>query len=132
MLREVVQAHPQMYELKYSLGLLLAEQKKYHEASSYLSSAARGLPKRSRIHYNSGLILDYLRRDMAAEAALMRALELEPDNMDYLKGMAKFYLKRKRYEEAKKMAEQMIARHPSNLTGHRTLDIIKREQRGND
>jgi len=132
LLREVVQTHPQMYELKYSLGLLLAEQKKYHEASSFLSSAARGLPKRSRIHYNSGLILDYLRRDTAAEAALMRALELEPDNMDYLKGMAEFYLKRKRYEEAKKMAEQMIARHPSNLTGHRTLDIIKREQRGND
>jgi len=132
LLREVVQAHPQMFELKYSLGLLLAEQKKYHEASSYLSSAARGLPKRSRIHYNSGLILDYLRRDTAAETALMRALELEPDNMDYLKVLAEFYLKRKRYEEAKKMAEQMIARHHSNSTGHRTLDIIKLEQRGND
>jgi len=131
LLREVVQTHPQMYELKYSLGLLLAEQKKYHEASSYLSSAARGLPKRSRIHYNSGLILDYLRRDTAAEAALMRALELEPNNMDYLQGMAEFYLKRKRYEKAGKIAWQMIARHPSNLTGHRTLDIIKREQRGN-
>jgi hypothetical protein len=52
--------------------------------------------------------------------------------MDYLQGMAEFYLKRKRYEEAGKMAEQMIARHPSNLTGHRTLDIIKREQRRND
>jgi len=52
--------------------------------------------------------------------------------MDYLKGMAEFYLKRRRYEEAKKMAEQMIAKHPSNLTGHRTLDIIKREQRKSD
>ena len=129
LLREVVKAHPQMYELQYSLGLLLAEQKKYHEASSYLSSAARGLPKRSRIHYNSGLILDYLRRDSAAEASLMRALKLEPDNMDYLKGMAEFYLKRKRYEEAEKIARQMSAKYPSNLTGHRTLDIIKREQR---
>jgi predicted CXXCH cytochrome family protein len=132
LLREVVQAHPQMFEIKYSLGLLLAEQKKYHEASSYLSSAARGLPKRSRIHYNSGLILDYLRRDTAAEAALMRALELEPDNLDYLKGMAEFYLKRKRYGKAGKTAKQMITRHPSNLTGHRTLDLIERKQRGND
>ena len=29
LLHEVVQAHPQMYELQYSLSLLLAEQKKY-------------------------------------------------------------------------------------------------------
>jgi len=129
LLREVVQAHPKMYELKFSLGLLLAEQKKYHEASVYLSAAANGLPGRSRIHYNSGLILDYLRMYTAAEAALRRALELEPDNMDYLKGLAEFYLRRKRYPEAKKMAEQMIAGDPSNSAGHLMIDFIKRKQR---
>jgi Flp pilus assembly protein TadD len=132
LLREVVQAYPHMYEVQYSLGLLLGEQNKYEEAGFHLSSAARGLPKRSRIQYNLGLILDYLKRDFEAEAALMRALELEPYNMDYLKGMAEYYLERKRYEEARHMAEQMIAKHPSNSTGHRMLDFIKRKQRKSD
>jgi len=132
LLREVVQAHPQMDEVTYSLGLLLAEREKYEEASFYLSTAARGLPGHSRIHYNLGLILDYLKRDMEAEAALTRALKLEPKNMNYLKALAEYYLKRKRYEDARRIAEQMIAKYPSNGTGHRMLDFIKGMQRQND
>ncbi|NIU09117.1 MAG: tetratricopeptide repeat protein, partial [Phycisphaerae bacterium] len=97
LLREVVQAHPQLHEVQYSLGLLLAERKKYEEASLYLSMAARGLPNRARVHYNLGLLLDYLRKDLEAEVALLRALEIDPDNMDYLYAIAQFYLKRERY-----------------------------------
>jgi Tfp pilus assembly protein PilF len=126
LLREVVTAQPELYEIQYSLGLLLAEEKEYVEAARYLEAAARGMPDRSRVHYNLGLLLDYLERDSQAESALQRALELEPANLEYLSAIAQYYLKREMYQEAKRIAEQIISRHPSNRLGPQLLDIINR------
>ena len=126
LLRAVVKAHPQLHEVQYSLGLLLAEQKQYGEAARYLSTAARGIPNRARVHYNLGLLLEYLRRDPEAEAALLRALEIEPDNMDYLYAVGQYYLKREEYQKAKAIAEQMISKHPSNQIGHELLAVVNR------
>jgi tetratricopeptide (TPR) repeat protein len=131
LLREVVQAQPRLHEVQYSLGLLLAERKNYEEASLYLSMAARGLPNRARVHYNLGLLLDYLQKDLEAEAALLRALDLDSGNLDFLNALAQFYMKRDKYQKAKPIAEQMIARHPSNRLGHNLLSIINREIQGN-
>ena len=60
------------------------------------------------------------------QKALLRALELDPDQMDYLVAAAEFYLKRKKFLEAKGIAEHMIRKHPSNQTGYRILDFIDR------
>jgi tetratricopeptide (TPR) repeat protein len=133
LLREVVQKHPKMHDIEYSLGLLLGERQKYDEASFYLSSAARGLPNHARAHYNLGLILDYLGKDLDAEAALRRALALEPKSMDYLNALAQYYLKRKRYKEAERMAEKMIGIDSANERAGRILGLIKQERsKGND
>jgi Flp pilus assembly protein TadD len=88
LLREVVKAYPELYDVQYSLGLLLAEEKNYAEAEVHLELAARGLPDGSRVHYNLGLLYDYLGKSRQAETALRRAVELEPDNMDYLQALA--------------------------------------------
>ena len=126
LLREVVTAHPELYDIAYSLGLLLAEKKHYREAVLYLAKAAHGMPEHARVHYNLGVLLDYLQRDREAEVALLKALELEPDQMDYLRAAAEFYLKRKRFPEAKGIAEHMIRKHPSNEAGPKILDFIHR------
>ncbi len=126
LLREVVTAHPELYEVHYSLGLLLAEEKKYVEAEQFLTAAARGIPNRARVHYNLGVLLDYFGKDPEAEAALLRALEIEPDNMDFLQAVAEYYLKRRNYREAKRIAEQMIAKFPLNRIGHDLLNVINR------
>ncbi|MBW1860538.1 MAG: tetratricopeptide repeat protein [Deltaproteobacteria bacterium] len=63
LLREVTEAHPEVYDAAYSLGLLLGEMEQYEEAAVYLERAAKGLPERDRIQYNLGLILDYLKQD---------------------------------------------------------------------
>ncbi len=125
LLREVVGSEPHMPEMEYSLGLLLAERQKYDEASFYLSSAARGLPGRSRIHYNLGLILELLGKDLEAEAALAKAIELEPDNLDYLYALAEFNLKRKKLQKARQFAEKIIAVDPSNDMARRILNFIE-------
>ena len=76
------------------------------------------------------LRLVFLHKDLEAQAALLRALELDPDNLDFLNALAQFYLKRGKYQEAKSIAKQMIARHPSNRLGHNLLAFINREIQG--
>jgi tetratricopeptide (TPR) repeat protein len=126
LLREVTTAQPGLYEVQYSLGLLLAEEKQYEEAAEYLAAASRGMPDRSRVHYNLGMLLDYLGMDSEAEFALQRAVELEPGNIEYLHAIAQYYLKREMYQEAKRIAEQIISRHPTRQIGHELLDFTHR------
>jgi tetratricopeptide (TPR) repeat protein len=127
LLRDVVDAHPDLYDIEYSLGLLLAEKKQYAAATVRLQKAAAGLPNRARVHYNLGLLLQYLRKDEAAQAALLKAHEIDPDNLDFLYAIADFYLKRGKFQEAKPIAEQMVAKHPSQRVGHDLLKLINRE-----
>ena len=44
LLREVANSHPEVPDVAYSLGLLLAERKNYAEAAVYLEKAASGMP----------------------------------------------------------------------------------------
>jgi tetratricopeptide (TPR) repeat protein len=126
LLREATAAHPQIHEIAYSLGLLLSEMKKYDQAAIYLGKASNGMPERDRVHYNLGLLLQYLRRDAEAEAALLKALKLDPDSMDYLYALADHYLKRGKLQKAKIIAEKMVAKHPGQRIGHELLKIIER------
>jgi tetratricopeptide (TPR) repeat protein len=124
LLREVVAAQSELYEVQYSLGLLLAEKNEFGEAAQYLAMAAAGLPDRSRVHYNLGLLLQHLKRDSEAEAALLTSLEIEPDNLDYLYALADHYLKRQKLVQARRIAEQMIARHPDKSIGFEILNFV--------
>ena len=124
LLREVVAAQSELHEVQYSLGLLLAEKKQFEEAAFYLEKAAAGLPDRSRVHYNLGLLLQHLKRDTQAEAALLTALEIDPDNLDYLYALADHYLKRQKLIQARRIAEQMIAKHPDKSIGHEILNFV--------
>jgi tetratricopeptide (TPR) repeat protein len=126
LLREVTAANPQMHEIAYSLGLLLSEMKKYDQAAVYMEKAAKGMPEHARVHYNLGLLLQYLRQDAEAEAALLKALELDMDNLDYLYALADHYLKRGQLQKAQGIAEQMIAKYPDQRIGHELLKIIER------
>jgi len=100
------------------------------EAFGYLEKAAKGLPERSRIQYNLGLLLQVLQRDPQAEAVLQKALSLEPANMDYLYALADFYLKRNRLAEAQKVAEKMVAAHPDQRIGREIMELIERRNKG--
>jgi len=109
LLRQVVDSHPQQYQVAYSLGLLLAEKKKYHEAARYLAIAAHGMPGHARVHYNLGMLLDYLGKDLEAEKEFLKTLEIEPENIHFLTAAAQYYVKRKKYEKAKALAQRIAA-----------------------
>ena len=126
LLRDVVTTNPEMYEIHYSLGLLLAEKKQYEESAGHLTIASQGMPNRARIHYNLGLLLQFLKRDADAEAALIKALEIDSDNLDYLYALADFYLKKGRILKAKDIAEQIVAKYPTQRAGHDMLKLIEK------
>lgn len=84
------------------------------------------VPDRARIHYNLGLLRQHLKQDSDAEASLLKAQELAPDNLDYLYALADFYLKRKKLQKARNIAEEMVARHPTQRIGHDMLQLIEK------
>ncbi|MBW1841192.1 MAG: tetratricopeptide repeat protein [Deltaproteobacteria bacterium] len=126
LLYEVLDAYPEMYEIHYSLGLLLVEMKAYDHALIFLQKASEGLPEYARVHYNLGLLLQFLNKDAEAETALINALKLDTDSMDYLYALADFYLKRGRFQKAKGVAEQLVEKHPEHRIGSEMLEVIKR------
>ena len=75
------------------------------------------MPERSRVHYNLGLLLQSLERQPEAEAALQRALELEPESLEYLYALADHYVKRGEPARALPLAERMITAHPEEPLG---------------
>jgi len=126
LLREVVDEFPDLYEIKYSLGLLLAEKKAYDAAVIYLGDAAAGLPQRSRIQYNLSLLLKQLNRKAEAERALNRALLVEPGNPDYLYALAVLYMESGRLEDALNVAVLLRDNHPDLAFGVNLVDHIKK------
>jgi tetratricopeptide (TPR) repeat protein len=65
----------------------------------------------------------------AAETALLRAVELEPDNLDYLYALADHYVKRGFFSRALPIADRMIAADPSNPAGQNIKSYIENELR---
>jgi tetratricopeptide (TPR) repeat protein len=125
LLREILNDYPDMYEAAYSLGLLLAEMNRYPEAADYLARASQGMPARARAHYNLGLALQSLGRTVQAETALTKALNVEPDNLDYLFALADHYVKRGELRQALAITDRMIASHPENNMGRDLKERIE-------
>jgi predicted CXXCH cytochrome family protein len=128
LLRTALEQQSDLPDLAYSLGLLLVEMQQYPEALSYLEQAAEGLPEESRIHYNLGLLYQFLRDLPRAENSLRAALELEPRILEYQYALADHYLKLGRYEEARPIAEEMMATHPENPVGQQMFEFIRSQK----
>jgi tetratricopeptide (TPR) repeat protein len=125
LLRDVLQAYPEQYDAAYSLGLLLATSGRPEGALGYLEQAASGLPGHSRVHYNLGLLRAQLGQDAEAETSFLAALQLEPQNIDYLYALIDFYVRRDRLDEALVLTDEMIAAHPQERIGYDLQQFIK-------
>jgi predicted CXXCH cytochrome family protein len=117
LLRQVLEAYPQNFGAAYSLALGLAGLQRYAEAETYMRLAASGMPANPRVHYNLGLLLQQLGQDDAACDALERALELQPESFDTLVALAGLYVKLRRYQDADRLADRLIAGYPQQNAG---------------
>jgi predicted CXXCH cytochrome family protein len=126
LLRSALEQQPDLHDVAYSLGLLLVELQEYAEALGYLEQAAAGMPGQSRIYYNLGLLYQFMGNLPRAEASLAAALALEPQNLEYLYALADHYIKTGHFEEARPIAEEMMATHPEEPVGRQMLEFILR------
>ena len=125
LLREVVEREPELYEVSYSLGLLLAEMQKYQDAERYLGKAASGM-NYGRVHYNHGQVLLVLNQPEQAEQALLTALSLDPQNQDFFVALADVYLKSGQTEKARELAINMSRQFPDHKAAMELLRYLKR------
>ena len=127
--REVLQIEPNLADVHYSLGLLLAEdESRLAEAAESLATAAELSPNNSRIHYNLGLAYQRLRRVTDAEKELKQALRLTAsDPTDCLMALAILYSQQKHFKEAVKYADELVRRQPGNPRWKQFRANLRRE-----
>ena len=109
----------------FNKGKALLEEGDYVRARLEIRNALQIDPKFAEGYLMLGQIELEEQNWRRAFGALNKALELDPDNMDYLNALADFYLKRRKFQKAKQITEQMVARHPDVQTGHELLKGIK-------
>ncbi|WP_027184620.1 tetratricopeptide repeat protein [Desulfovibrio inopinatus] len=121
LLREVLQQHPEMYEVSYSLGLLLAEMQHYQDAAFYLGKAGAGMHY-ARAYYNQGQVLLMLNEPEQAEQAFQNALSLAPQSQEIFGALVGLYLNTNQPEKAKILAETILRRNPNH---HAAQELLK-------
>jgi tetratricopeptide (TPR) repeat protein len=119
-------------ETRYSLGLLLAEDKdRLEDAAQELAEAVRLAPSNARMHYNYGAALQQLGRLGEAEQSYQAAYKLAPYMPDYLVALTNLYAQQKRWARALKCAEELLRRQPDSSQMRALWEYVKGEAEGN-
>jgi tetratricopeptide (TPR) repeat protein len=125
--RDLIKNHSEYTEGEYYLGLLYAEQQRYKEAAEILEKAAAKREVNPRIYYNLGLIYQYLNNDAKAEASLLKANSISPNQFDIIYALADFYIKAGDHTAALKYADELKIKFPSNPTGEELRVYLKQQ-----
>jgi tetratricopeptide (TPR) repeat protein len=127
-LRRAIELEPDVAEMHYSLGLLLAEDAAtLDEAAGHLAEAVRLAPDHARMRYNYGLALQHLDKADEAEEQLRRAFELSPGEIDVLHALVILYAQQERWDRALAGAEELVRRQPGERGWRELLDHLRRQ-----
>jgi tetratricopeptide (TPR) repeat protein len=99
---------------------------RYEDSAVYLKAAADGFRTRGRPYFNLGLALQRLGRLSEAERALLRAVEIEPGNRDFLYAIADHYLKRGQPAGVRKVAELARETLPGDRLARDLDELLER------
>ncbi len=122
-LRDGLARLPDDGHLHYSLGLLLAEEKRMPEAITAATKAGTLLPNDARIFYNLGLMLQRQGQLPAAEAALAKARAL--GDMDATYALALLYVKQGKAALALPLADDLVRSNRASTEYTRMRDELR-------
>jgi tetratricopeptide (TPR) repeat protein len=125
LLRRLVREQPEIPDVYYYLGLILAENKKYDESIVYLKKAAKQTPKQARVFYNLAMLYDFLGEKKKAETNLHKARALEPANLKYLYAALQFYLQNQNPAAARETAKEILRRYPEHPEKEQLLKFLQ-------
>ena len=117
-------------DLHYSLGLLLAEEKRLDESAEELGKAATLMPERPRVQYNYALALQQVGRMKEAEAAWLKAYQLNPQDPDVLNALTLFYAQQQKWDQALPYAQALVKLTPGAPEPAQMLKRIEAERAG--
>lgn len=108
-LRKVTELAPNYANGYFSLGLLVSEnQKRLGEALELFNKAANLEPNNPTIQCNRGLALMHLKRFEEAEAPLLRARQLAPNNIKTLQALLSLYEQTGRRDKMPAIREDLM------------------------
>ena len=88
--------------------------------------ASDSMPERARINYNAGLMLQYLGRNNEAEKELLKAINKEPNNFDFLYALADHYIKTGQNNKALNSGRKLKQLFPENQMGNNIINYINK------
>ncbi|HEY8003333.1 MAG TPA: sulfotransferase [Phenylobacterium sp.] len=103
---------PQDIGLRQALGLCLQRLERYAAALPHFDAVIAAQPTFAPAHAARGAALEAHGQITAAEAAYRRALELEPQHLAALAGLASLASRRGRHDEARELAERVLTGQP--------------------
>jgi tetratricopeptide (TPR) repeat protein len=98
--------------LRQALGLCLFRLQRFAQALPHFEALSAAQPDFAPGHAARGATLDALGDLPAAEAAYRRAIELEPENLLAIAGLASLASRVGRHPEARALAERVLAAEP--------------------
>jgi tetratricopeptide (TPR) repeat protein len=119
---------PDLPDTWYNLALLQKRAGRFEAAlASYDQALARGVSQPEEVHLNRGVIYaDCLRQDAAAEAALQKALALNPDYIPALLNLANLKEDLGQRDAALALYERILAREPQHFEALARCANVKR------
>jgi tetratricopeptide (TPR) repeat protein len=123
--KEVIRQLPDYGEAYYSLGLLMAEEKRLEESVDYLIKADSLLEHNPRVAYNLGLALQKVNRLPEAEVSLLAAYSRDSLSADFLNALAVFYAQQQDWEKALVFAKRQASLYPDQPRARQLLSYIQ-------
>ena len=106
--RQAIRRAPESGDLYYSLGLLLAEDKRLEDAAEILAKAAELLPNRARVLYNYSLTLQHLNRREEGLKILLKAYTANALDPDIVNALAIYYVQEENWQRAHVYARKLV------------------------
>jgi tetratricopeptide (TPR) repeat protein len=127
LLREAIRYQPAWGQAHYSLGLLLAEDRsRLPEATRALEKAAAYSNGNPRIFHNLAIAYWQQEKIDPAISTFLKAIELEPQNPEFLQNLLQLLAQRKRWKDALPYAKQLVTLLPDSAEAKAFLTQIER------
>jgi Flp pilus assembly protein TadD len=108
--REVLELDPSLGRAHNNLGLLCLAEGAYGDAVASLREAVKRLPHEGEPRFNLGYAYELIGRLESAETYYGAALDLAPDEPDYLESLARLHIRRRhRLDHAADLLERALA-----------------------
>ncbi len=125
---KIIELEPDNGEAYYSLGLLMAEEKRLEEAADYLEKAVAIIKTNPRVFYNWGLCLQHLERQDEAETAYLKALDIYENDYSVLYALTTLYVQQQNWKEAEIRAKHLLRLNPDSTEIDQLIKSIERNR----